>query len=321
MRASIVVALAYSLSFGHPAAAQTFPTHPITMIVPFAAGGPADVVGRILAKHLSQTLPVIVENIGGAGGNLGTDHVARSEPDGYTLLFQNISMAISPSLYKKLQYDPLKDFDYIGLVAYQPNVILTGPSIKAGNFGELESYLASHQSTLTIANSGTGGASYLCAILFMNALKLHMTSVPYRGTSQAMTDLLGGQVDLLCDSVATATPYIDAGKVKAFGVTSPQRFAGLPQVPALSEEGLPGFNMVNWTGLYAPKGTPAEVLAKLRTSLAEVISDPSFKSDLERIGSTPFAPDHAGAEALAAYLKSEMQRWSGLLKEVALPPS
>lgn len=310
-----------ALLFAGPAAAQNYPTHPITVIVPFAAGGPADVVGRILAKHLSGSLPVVVENIGGAGGNLGTDHVARSAPDGYTLLFQNISMAISPSLYKKLQYDPLKDFDYIGLVAYQPNVVLAAPTVKADSFAEFATYLKAHQSTLTFANSGTGGASYLCAILFMNALKLHMTSVPYRGTSQAMTDLLGGQVDLLCDSVATATPYIQAGKVKAFGVTSPERFPGLPQIPALSEEGLTGFNMVNWTALYAPKSTPAAVLATLRDALSKVVADPGFKSDLERIGSTPFPPGRADSTALAGYLKSEMQRWSDLLKGVALPPS
>jgi tripartite-type tricarboxylate transporter receptor subunit TctC len=310
-----------ALFFGYPAAAQTYPNHPIMMIVPYAAGGPADVVGRILAKHLSNTLPVVVDNIGGAGGNLGSDHVARSAPDGYTLLFQNISMAISPSLYKKLQYDPLKDFDYIGLVAYQPNVVLTGPTVKANTFAELKAYLKANQSTLTFANSGTGGASYLCAILFMNALKLHITSVPYRGTSQAMTDLLGGHVDLLCDSVATATPYIKAGSVKAFGVTSPERFSALPQVPTLAEQGVAGFNMVNWTALYAPKGTPAPALAKLRGALLAVNSDPTFKSDLERIGSTPFAPDRANPDALAAYLKSEIQRWSALLKGIAVPPS
>ena len=237
-RASLIAVIAVGL-FGYTASAQSYPTHPITMIVPFAAGGPADIVGRIFAKHLSKTLPVVVENIGGAGGNLGSDHVARAAPDGYTLLFQNMSMAISPSLYKKLQYDPLKSFDYIGLVAYQPNVVLTGPTVKADTFAEFEAYLKANQSKLTFANSGTGGASYLCAILFMNALKLHITSVPYRGTSQAMTDLLGGHVDLLCNSVATAIPYIKAGSVRAFGVTSPERFSSYRKFRRSRSRGCP----------------------------------------------------------------------------------
>jgi tripartite-type tricarboxylate transporter receptor subunit TctC len=318
-RAGSAAALAVLL-LAYPVWAQTYPTRPITMIVPFAAGGPADVVGRILANHLSKKLPIVVENIGGAGGNLGSAHVARSAPDGYTLLFQNISMAISPSLYKKLDYDPLKNFEYIGLVAYQPNVVLTGPNVPASTFVEFESYLKANQARLSFANTGTGGASYLCAILFMNALKLDITSVPYRGTSQAMTDLLGGQVDLLCDSVATATPYIKAGSVKAFGVTSTDRFSQLPEVPTLAEQGLTGFNMVNWTALYAPKGTPAPILAALQSALFAVVSDPTFKSDLERIGSSPVAPDRANADALANYLKSEMQRWSAILKDVTVPP-
>lgn len=313
---AMVVFLCGSTAWG-----AAYPTHEIVLIVPYAAGGPADVVARILVKHLNKTLPIMVENIGGAGGNLGSDRVARSAPDGYTLLFQNISMAISPALYKKLQYDPLKSFDDIGLVAYQPNVLLTGPSVKAKTFSQLTAYLKANQAKLTFANTGTGGASYLCAVLVMNALNLKISSVPYRGTSQAMTDLLGGHVDLLCDSVATATPLIKAGSVKAFGVTSEERFPPLPQVPTLAEQGLKGFNMVNWTALYAPKGTPAPVLTTLREALHAVASDPSFASDLERIGSRPFAADQAGPAAQAQYLRSEMQRWSGILKGVGLPPS
>jgi tripartite-type tricarboxylate transporter receptor subunit TctC len=307
------------LLFCRPTYAQPFPNHTITMIVPFAAGGPADVVGRILANHLGKTLPIIVENMGGAGGNLGSSHVARSTPDGYTLLFQNISMAISPALYKKLNYDPVQDFEDIGLVAFQPNVLLSGPKIAAASFQDLEKYLKANQASITFANTGTGGASYLCAILLMNATQLKFTSVPYRGTSQAMTDLLGGQVDLLCDSVATATPLIRSGSVKAFGVTSARRVPQLPDVPTLAEQGLEGFDMVNWTGVYAPKGTPAPTLVTIRSALSEVLADPTFKSDLERVGSSPFPPQAGDEKALARYLDKEMKRWS-FLRNVDLPP-
>jgi tripartite-type tricarboxylate transporter receptor subunit TctC len=321
LRMGIFVALAAAAAFAQApsAGAQTYPTHPITMIVPFAAGGPADVVGRILAKHLSAKLPIIVENIGGAGGNLGSAHVARSAPDGYTVLFQNISMAISPALYPKLDYDPIKDFDDLGLVAYQPNVVLTGPKFPATTFAEFVSMLRANQAKLSFANTGTGGASYLCAVLFMNALKLDITSVPYRGTSQAMTDLLGGQVDLLCDSVATATPYIKAGSVKAFGVTSTERFSQLPDVPTLAEQGMTGFDMVNWTALYAPKGTPPAILTELRNKLHDVVTDPNFLADLKNVGSAPVSADRANADAHARYLTAEMQRWAVVLKGVTVP--
>jgi tripartite-type tricarboxylate transporter receptor subunit TctC len=321
LRMGIFMAFAAMLIFApaSPAGAQTYPTHPITMIVPFAAGGPADVVGRILAKHLSAKLPIIVENIGGAGGNLGSAHVARSAPDGYTVLFQNISMAISPALYPKLDYDPVKDFDDLGLVAYQPNVVLTGPKFPATTFSEFVSMLQANQAKLSFANTGTGGASYLCAVLFMNALKLDITSVPYRGTSQAMTDLLGGQVDLLCDSVATATPYIKAGSVKAFGVTSTERFSQLPDVPTLAEQGMTGFDMVNWTALYAPKGTPPAILTELRNKLHDVVTDPNFKADLNNVGSAPVSAERANADAHARYLTAEMQRWAVVLKGVTVP--
>lgn len=315
----LVAALIVSL-VTHSAWAQAYPTRPITMIVPYAAGGPADVVARVLANYLSRKHhQVIIENFGGAGGNIGAARAARSAADGYTLLFHNIGMAISPSLYKKLDYDPLKDFDDIGLVAFQPNVVLAGPKVAANTFGEFVSYLRANQSKLSFANTGPGGASYLCAILFMNALKVDISSVAYRGTSGAMTDLLGGHVDLLCDSVATATPYIKSKAVKAFGVTSPERFSQLRQVPTLAEQGLTGFDMVNWTALYAPKHTPAPVLAKLQSWLLEAVSDPGFRSSLEHIGSSAVTPERATPVALENYLKGETQRWSGVLKDVKVP--
>ena len=313
------IATLLALVIAQPAWPQAYPSHPITMIVPFAAGGPADVVARVLARYLGKQQPIVVENVGGAGGNIGSLKAAHSAPDGYTLLSHNISMAISPSLYTKLDYDPLNDFDDIGLVAYQPNVVLARPGLPAKTFAEFTAYLRANQGKLTFANTGPGGASYLCAVLVMNALKVDITSVSYRSTSQAMTDLLGGQVDLLCDSVATATSYINAGTLQAFGVSSKDRFSGLPQVPSLAEQGLAGFDMVNWTALYAPKHTPAPVLATLRGLLRDAVSNPDFKTSLERIGSSPVTPDRATPEALASYLAAEMTRWAAVLKNVKVP--
>jgi tripartite-type tricarboxylate transporter receptor subunit TctC len=296
------------------ARAETFPSRPMTLFVPFAAGGPADVVARTLASALGTYGQVIVENVNGAGGNIASARVAHATPDGYTLLFQNISMAVSPALYAKLDYDPLTDFDYVGLVAYQPNVVLARPDLPAKNFSEFVAYLKANRAKLSFANAGTGGASHLCALLFLKAIDVDMTMVPYRGTVLALTDLLGGNVDLLCDSVATAPPYIAAGKVRAFGVTSKERWPLLPDVPSLQEEGLAGFDATNWTGLYAPKNTPAPVLERLSQMLKETVADPAFKESLARVGSLPVTPDRATPQALQSYLKQEIARWSGVIK-------
>jgi tripartite-type tricarboxylate transporter receptor subunit TctC len=296
------------------AGAETFPSRPITIVVPFAAGGPADVVARTLAAALGKRGQIIVENVNGAGGNIASARVSRATPDGYTLLFQNISMAVSPALYSRLDYDPLTDFDYIGLIAYQPNVVLARADNPARNFGEFIAYLKANRSKLSFAHAGTGGASHLCAVLFLKAINVDITLIPYRGTAPAMTDLLGSNVDLLCDSVATAPPYIAAGKVRAFGVTSKDRWPLLPQVPSLQEEGLAGFDATNWTGLYAPKGTPGPVLDKLSEMLRDTVADPAFRESLGRVGSLPVTPDKATPQALQSYLKQEIMRWDRVIK-------
>lgn len=301
----------------HASYAQTYPSRPITLIVPFAAGGPADVVARILANVLNKTTRVVVENVGGAGGNLGSLRVARAAPDGYTILFQNISMAISPALYPKLDYSPLKDFETIGLVAQQPNVLLSRPSAPS-DFPTFLNYLKTNQSKLSFANTGPGGASHLCAILVMNALNLNITSVPYRGTSVAMNDLIGGQVDLLCDSVATAPPYIQSGVVKAYAVTSKQRSVALPDTPSLHELGLTDFDMVNWTALYAPKNTPQSIIQTLTLKLQEAVQDPDLQAALKRIGSEPMPKERATPEAGRAYLESELKRWDDVIKKAGI---
>lgn len=296
-------------------AADSFPSRPITLVVPFAAGGPGDTVGRLLANAMSRSQPVVVENISGAGGNIGATRVARAAPDGYTLLFHQLGMAVSPSLYAKLEYDALNDFDYVGLVAFQPNVIVTRPDLPAKTFPEFLAYLRAHAKDLAFANTGPGGASHLCAILFMSTTGIDMKSIPYRATSLALNDVLGGQVDLLCDSVATATPYIEAGKVKAWGVSSKARAAGLPDLPSLAEQGLDGVDMVTWTALYAPKGLPKPVHETLVSLLQGAVTDPTFQASLRKIGSAAWPKEQATPEALSAYLRQEMARWRPIIEK------
>lgn len=315
LRWALALGMTLACSAAH---AQTYPSRTITLVVPFAAGGPGDTVGRLLAEAMSKEQRIIVENIGGAGGNIGAARVAKAAADGYTLLFHQLGMAVSPSLYKKLDYDALSDFAYIGLVAYQPNVIVTRPAFPARTFPEFLAHLRANRESMSFSNTGKGGASHLCAILFMSMTGIEIKSVPYRATSLALNDILSGSVDLLCDSVATATPHIQAGTLKAFGVTSRTRSEVLPDVPTLDEQGLAGFDMVTWTALYAPKATPPEIVGRVVSMLQSAVTDPTFKASLTRIGSAAMPRERATPEALSSYLRQEMQRWSTILKEAKL---
>jgi len=300
--------------------AQSYPTRPIKLVAPFAAGGPNDTVARMLAQAMGKTpqasgQTIFVENVSGAGGNIGATFVSRAQPDGYTLLFHQLGMAVSPALYPKLEYNALSDFEYIGLVAYQPNVLVTWADLPAANFPELLTYMRANSEKLSFASTGPGGASHLCSILLMSKTGINIKSVPYRATSPALTDLLGGNVDLLCDSVATAAPYIQSNKVKAFGVTSLTRSNNLPEVPTLDEQGLKGFEMTTWTGLYAPKGTPKPVVEKLAEMLQSAVQDQTFQAGLHKIGSAAMPKERATPEALSAFLRQEMQRWEPIIKD------
>lgn len=313
MRARILAALVLAL-VAAPAVAQNYPARPIKLVVPFAAGGPGDTVGRLLAQAMSKGgVTVVVENVSGAGGNIGATYVSRAAPDGYTLLFHQLGMAISPFLYSKLEYDPL-NFETIGMVAYQANVLITRPNFHAGSFADFLDYLKANKDKLSFASTGLGGASDLCAILFKSSTGIDIKTVPYRATAPALTDILGGNVDLLCDSVATATPYIQAGSVKAYGVTTLTRASSLPDVPTLDELGLKGFDMTTWTSLYAPKGTPRPVIEYLSKSLQEAVQDPQFNASLQKIGSAAQPKEKATPEAHAAFLRQEMNRWGPIIK-------
>ena len=249
-----------------------FPEKPVTLVVPFAAGGPSDKIARDLAealrKRLNQT--VIVENVGGAGGTLGAAKVATATPDGYTLLVHHIGFATAPALYRKLAYKGIEDFAYLGLINEAPSTLIGRTTLPAKNFADLRKWIATDPTKVNLAHAGVGSASHLCGLMLQSALKAEMTTVPYRGTGPAMTDLMGGSVDLMCEQATNAVPQIESGRVRAFAVTSKERMTlpALASVPTLAESGLTDFSVTVWHGLYAPRNTPAPVLSKLNEAAA-----------------------------------------------------
>ena len=271
------------------AAAQAYPDKPITIVVPFAAGGPTDKVARDFAEALRKPLngaTVVVENVGGAGGTLGANKVAKATPDGHTLLLYHIGMATSPALYRNLPYKTLDDFEYLGMINDVPMTLIGRSTLPANNYPELIKWLEANKGKINLANAGLGAASHLCGLLFQQGTKIEMQTVPYKGTAPAMTDLLGGQVDIMCDQTTNTSGQIESGKVKAFAVTTKDRLTtpALAKLPTLDESGLKGFNVTIWHGLYAPKGTPKAVLDQVNAALRTALKDPEFIKRQEALG-------------------------------------
>jgi tripartite-type tricarboxylate transporter receptor subunit TctC len=315
--AAAAAAAALVLTASVAARAQSdYPTRTITVVVPFAAGGPTDTVTRLVAEAMGRDLgqQIIVENVGGAGGTLGAARVAKAEPDGYTLLLHHIGMATSATLYRRLPYDTLNSFDYVGLVTEVPMTIVARPDFPPGSMQELVAYVKENKDTVTYANAGIGAASHLCGMLFMSAIETPLTTVPYKGTGPAMTDLMGGQVDFMCDQTTNTTNQIKAGKIKAYAVATDQRLPALPDVPTAAEAGLQGFQVGIWHGIYAPKGTPGPVIEKLAASLQKALQDKNVVDRLAELGTAPVPADQATPAALEAKLKGEIDRWAPVIK-------
>jgi tripartite-type tricarboxylate transporter receptor subunit TctC len=300
-----------------PAAAQSYPTRPVTIVVPFAPGGPTDIVARSLAQAMEKSLGgnVIVENKPGAGGTLAVADVARAPADGYRLLVHHIGMSTAPALYRKLPFDPLKDFEYIGLINDVPMTLLVRPGLPVNSVKELTAYVKANRDKVTLANAGLGAASHLCGLLFQQAIATDLTTVPYKGTAPAMADLLGGQVDILCDQTTQTTPQILSGKLRALAITSPRRLDTLKDVPTAAEAGLPGFELSVWHGMYAPKGTPKPVVDKIVASMQAALKDPDLVKRFTDLGSVIESPDRQTPDALAKYLKSEIDKWAPIIKK------
>jgi len=302
------------------AAAQDYPTKPINIIVPAAAGGPTDTLTRVLAQAMGEALrqQMIIENVGGAGGTIGINRAPKARPDGYTLLLYHIGMATSPALYRKLPYDTLNDFDYIGQVADVPMMLIAKKTMAAANFREFLPYAKANKDKLTYANAGLGSASYLCGILFMSAIDANFTMVPYKGTGPAMNDLIGGQVDFMCDQTTNTVPQIKSGNVKAYGVTTPSRLASMPDLPTLDEQGLKGFDLVVWNGLFAPKGTPKPAVEKLVAALQTAVQSAAFRARLADLGAEPVPLAKANPGSLGNLLKSEVDKWGPIIKKTGV---
>ncbi|MDH4985205.1 tripartite tricarboxylate transporter substrate-binding protein [Aminobacter anthyllidis] len=296
--------------------AQTYPERTITVVVPFAAGGPTDTVTRLVAESMSKDLgqQVIVENVGGAGGTLGAGRVAAADPDGYTLLLHHIGMATSATLYRKLAYDTLNAFEYVGLVTEVPMTIVAKKDLAPTDLKGLVEYAKANKDTVTVANAGIGAASHLCGMLFMSAIGTPLVTVPYKGTGPAMTDLLGGQVDIMCDQTTNTTKQIQGGTIKAYAVTSPARLPVLPDVPTTKEGGLDGMEVGIWHGVYAPKGTPAEVTERLSKSLQVALKDPNVVARFAELGTIPSPEADATPAALKAKLEGEIARWKPIIE-------
>jgi tripartite-type tricarboxylate transporter receptor subunit TctC len=306
-----------ALSVG--AALADYPEKPVTIVVPFAAGGPTDKVARDLADVLRKGLnnqTVIIENVGGAGGTLGAAKVAKASPDGYTVLLHHIGMATSPALYRKLPYDTLGDFEFVGMVNEVPMTIVGRSTLPANNFAELRTWINANKGKINLANAGLGAASHLCGLLFQQSLAVDMTTVPYKGTAPAMTDLLGGQVDLMCDQTTNTTGQIEAGKIKAFAVTSTKRLAtpALAKLPTLDESGMKGFNVSIWHGLYAPKGTPKPVLDKLNTALRAALKDAEFNKRQEALGAVVVTDARLNPAEHKKFVEAEIAKWGPAIK-------
>ncbi|CAN5158540.1 tripartite tricarboxylate transporter substrate-binding protein [soil metagenome] len=312
----LIAAAAAGILAAGVAAAEDYPTKSISIVVPFTAGGPTDTVARLVAEAMSRDLgqQVQVENVGGAGGTVGAARVAKAAPDGYTLLLHHIGMATSATLYRKLPYDTLNSFDYIGIVTDVPMTLVAKKDLPPKTYAELVDYVKANKDKITYANAGIGAASHLCGMLFMSAIDTKVTTVPYHGTGPAMTDLLGGQVDFMCDQTTNTTNQIKSGAIKAYVVTSAKRLAPLPDVPTAAEVGLKTFEFGIWHGLYAPKGTPAPVIERLTKSLQVALHDKNVGERFASLGTAPSPDADVTPAALKAKLESEIARWKPLIQ-------
>ena len=300
-------------------AMAAYPEKSVTIVVPFAAGGPTDKVARdlgvVLSKHLNNQT-VVIENVGGAGGTLGAARVAKAAPDGYTLLLHHIGMATSPALYRKMPYDTLGDFEYLGMVNDVPMTIVARPTLPANTMPELVKWLEANKGKINLANAGLGAASHLCGLLFQQSLKIDMTTVPYKGTGPAMTDLMGGQVDIMCDQTTNTSAQIEGGKVKGYAVTSSKRLTtpALAKLPTLDESGMKGFNVGIWHGMYAPKGTPKAVQDQVNAALRKALADPEFIKRQEALGAVVITDARLGSAEHKKFVEAEINKWGPVIK-------
>jgi tripartite-type tricarboxylate transporter receptor subunit TctC len=320
MKLKALLSAAAAVLLAGTVSAQNYPTKPVTIVVPFAAGGPTDTVTRLVAQNMTKTLgqTVLVENVGGAGGNLGNEKVAKAAPDGYTLLLMHIGISTSATLYRNLRYNALTDLEPIGLVTTVPMTIIAKKDFPPNNMKELVDYVKANKAKVSYANAGIGAASHLCGMLFMSTIQTDLLTVPYKGTGPAMNDILGGQVDFMCDQTTNTTSQIKGGKVKVYGVTSKTRVGSLPEVPTMAEAGFKDFEVGIWHGMWAPKNTPKPVIDKLTAALNTALNDPEIAKRFGDLGTAPETADRRGPEVLRAHLKAEIDKWRPIIQKAGV---
>ncbi|MET8090698.1 tripartite tricarboxylate transporter substrate-binding protein [Micromonospora sp. NPDC005220] len=303
--------------------ADGYPNRNITFVVPFSAGGPTDTVTRMIAEPMAAQLggKIVVRNVEGAGGTVGAGEVAQAEPDGLTVLMHHIGMSTAPALYEKLGYQPLKDFETVGLVTEVPMTIVARKDFPPATLSDLVAYVKANANKVTLANAGIGAASHLCGLLFQTAAGVKLQEVPYQGTGPALTDLVGGQVDFMCDQTTNTSGQISAGKVKAYAVTTPARVKSLPDLPTTAEAGLPQLQVSVWHGLYVPAGTPPEVVRKLSEALKVALAEPRVVEQMAKLGTAPVAPEAATPQAHRTKLEEQLGAWAKVIADAGVKAS
>ena len=305
-------------SFSALAADFPLKDKPITLVVPFSAGGPTDRVARDLSEALRKQLgtSVVIENAAGAGSSIGAAKVARATPDGHTLLVNHIGMATMPALVRNLPFKVESDFEYLGIINDVPMTLIAKPSMPANNYKELATWISQNKGKINLGNAGVGSASHLCGLLYQNAIETDMTTVPYKGTAPAITDLIGGQIDLLCDQTTNTTSQIEGKKVKAYAVTTAKRLNTplLKDLPTLAESGVKDFQITIWHGLYAPKGTPADIQVKINTALKAALKDPDFIKKQEGLGAVVATDRRIEPAEHKKFVQAEIAKWTPIIK-------
>jgi len=317
MLVRICMSCALLLTLLVAALAQSYPAKPLTMIIPFAAGGPTDVLGRVMAQRMGEVLgqQVVVENVGGAGGMTGSKRVADAAPDGYTFVLGTVGThAQGQSLYKKPLYNAINDFTPVALIAEVPIVLIARKDLPVNNLKEFIAYAKANQSKMQYGSAGAGSATHLGCVLLNYLIGVDITHVPYRGTGPAMQDLQGGRIDYLCEIISTAKPQIDGGTVKGIAIMTKERSKALPDVPTGLEQGLPNLEAYTWNAIFLPKGAVAEIVKKLHDATVEAMKTPQVRDSLEGLGAVIVSDDRASSEYLAQFVKSEIEKWAGPIK-------
>jgi len=302
---------------------SAYPEQNITFVVPFSAGGPTDTVTRMISEPMAKELggKIVVQNVEGAGGTVAAGEVARAEPDGYTVLMHHIGMSTAPALYKDLGYKPLEDFEMVGLVTEVPMTIIARKDFAPSTFQDLVTYVKANAGKVTLANAGIGAASHLCGLLFQSAAGVKLQEVPYEGTGPALTDLVGGQVDFMCDQTTNTSGQISAGEVKAYAVTTPERVKSLPDIPTTTEAGMPDLQVSVWHGLYVPKGTPQDVVQKLSEALKVALADQAVIDQMAKLGTAPVPAEDATPAAHRAHLEEQLGTWAKVIADAGVQAS